>query len=234
MSMTSYVITPPATTSLAIAGSNERFPIRRVFCVARNYAAHAIEMGANPDAEPPFFFTKPADAIVPAAGTVPYPPASKDMHHEVELVVALGKGGVNVAPEDALSLVWGYGAGLDLTCRDLQAEAKKMGRPWDFAKGFDASGPCSELHPVSEVGHPASARVWVEVNGEIKQDGNVDQMIWDVPKLISLLSRFVALQPGDLIFSGTPEGVGPLAPGDKVRGGVDGVAGFQLEIGAAR
>ncbi|MGZ5787381.1 MAG: fumarylacetoacetate hydrolase family protein [Ramlibacter sp.] len=229
--MTSYAITPPATPSLAIAGSNERFPIRRVFCVARNYAAHAREMGANPDREPPFFFTKPADAVVPAAGVVPHPPASKDMHHEVEMVVAIGKAGANVDPSDALSLVWGYGAGLDLTCRDLQAAAKEAGRPWDFAKGFDASGPCSELHPVSEVGHPNNARVWVEVNGVVKQDGNLDEMIWKVPEVIAAISRYVALQPGDLIFSGTPAGVGPLVPGDRVRGGVDGVAGFQLEIG---
>jgi fumarylpyruvate hydrolase len=231
--MTTFAITPPAITSLAIAGSSERFPLRRVFCVGRNYAAHAREMGNDPDREPPFFFMKPADAVVPAAGTLPYPPATNDMHHEVEMVVALGKGGANVAPQDALSLVWGYGVGLDLTRRDIQAVAKEMSRPWDMAKGFDASAPCSELHPVSEVGHPSGARIWLEVNGTVKQDGNLDEMIWPVADVIAHLSRYVALQPGDLIFSGTPAGVGPLVPGDRVRGGLDGVAGFQLEVGAA-
>ncbi len=229
--MTTFAIAPPATASLAIAGSSERFPLRRVFCVARNYAAHAREMGANPDREEPFFFTKPADAVVAAAGVVPYPPATEDLHHEVELVVAIGKPGVNVKPEEALSLVWGYGVGLDLTRRDLQAQAKAAGRPWDMAKGFDASGPCSELHPVSEVGHPSKGRIWLEVNGAIAQEGDLDQMIWSVPDMIAFLSTFVALQPGDLIYSGTPSGVGPLAPGAKVRGAVDGVAGFELAIG---
>jgi fumarylpyruvate hydrolase len=231
--MSTFAITPPVTVSLAIAGSSDRFPLRRVFCVGRNYAAHAREMGNDPDREPPFFFMKPADAVVPAAGTLPYPPATKDMHHEVEMVVALGKGGANVAPEDALSLVWGYGVGLDLTRRDIQAVAKEMSRPWDMAKGFDASAPCSELHPVSEVGHPSNARIWLEVNGAVKQDGNLAEMIWPVADVIAHLSRYVALQPGDLIFSGTPSGVGPLAPGDHVRAGLDGVAGFQLDIGAA-
>jgi fumarylpyruvate hydrolase len=230
--MTSFAITPPAIPSLAIAGSTERFPLRRVFCVGRNYAAHAREMGANPDREAPFFFTKPADAVVPAAGVVPYPSQTSDMHHEIELVVAIGKGGVNVKTEDALSLVWGYGVGIDLTRRDLQATAKEMGRPWDMAKGFDASAPCSELHPVSEVGNPSKARIWLEVNGALKQEGNLDEMIWPVADVIAYLSTFVALQPGDLIYSGTPSGVGPLSPGDQVRGGVDGVAAFQLQIGA--
>jgi fumarylpyruvate hydrolase len=231
--MSTFAITPPPVPSLAIAGSGDRFPLRRVFCVGRNYAAHAREMGNDPDREPPFFFTKPADAVVPAAGTLPYPPATKDMHHEVEMVVALGKGGANVTPEDALSLVWGYGVGLDLTRRDIQAVAKEMSRPWDMAKGFDASAPCSELHPVAQVGHPANARIWLEVNGAVKQDGNLNEMIWPVADVIAHLSRYVELKPGDLIFSGTPAGVGPLAPGDRVRGGLDGVAGFQLEVGPA-
>lgn len=231
--MTTFAITPPAIPSLAIAGSSERFPLRRVFCVGRNYAAHAREMGNDPDREPPFFFTKPADAVVPAAGTLPYPPATRDMHHEIEMVVALGKGGANVAAADALSLVWGYGVGIDLTRRDLQAVAKEMSRPWDMAKGFDASAPCSELHPVAQVGHPSGARIWLEVNGTVKQDGNLDEMIWPVADVIAHLSRYVTLMPGDLIFTGTPSGVGPLVPGDRVRGGLDGVAGFQLEVGPA-
>ncbi|GAB3429315.1 fumarylacetoacetate hydrolase family protein [Massilia solisilvae] len=231
--MTTFAITPPAIPSLAIAGSSERFPLRRVFCVGRNYAAHAREMGNDPDREPPFFFTKPADAVVPAAGTLPYPPATRDMHHEIEMVVALGKGGANVAAADALSLVWGYGVGIDLTRRDLQAVAKEMSRPWDVAKGFDASAPCSELHPVAQVGHPSGARIWLEVNGTVKQDGNLDEMIWPVADVIAHLSRYVTLMPGDLIFTGTPSGVGPLSPGDRVRGGLDGVTGFQLEVGPA-
>lgn len=231
--MSEFVINPPATPSVAVSGSSARFPVRRVFCVGRNYAAHAREMGKDPDREPPFFFMKPADAVVAAQGVVPYPPATSDLHHEVEMVVALGGGGANVAPADALSLVWGYGVGLDLTRRDMQAVAKEMSRPWDLAKGFDASAPCSALRPVSEVGHPADARIWLEINGEVKQDGALQEMIWSVADVISHISRFVTLAPGDLIFSGTPADVGPLQPGDRVHGAVDGVAEFDFEVGAA-
>lgn len=230
--MTDFVISPPPVPSLAIAGSSARFPLRRVFCVGRNYAAHAREMGKDPSREPPFFFMKPADAVVPASGTLPFPRATDDLHHEVEMVVALGEGGADIRPDEALSRVWGYGVGLDLTKRDVQAVAKELSRPWDLAKGFDASAPCSALHPVGEVGHPSGKRIWLEVNGVIRQDGNLDEMIWPVADMISYLSRHVVLAPGDLIFSGTPSGVGPLAPGDRLRGGVDGVAGFELEIGA--
>jgi fumarylpyruvate hydrolase len=233
MSMTQFVITPPAAPSVAVAGSAQRFPVRRVFCVARNYAAHAREMGRDPNREPPFFFTKPADAVVAAEGTIAYPRATNDLHHEVEMVVALSGGGADITPEQALSLVWGYGVGLDLTKRDLQAVAKELSRPWDMAKGFDASAPCSALHPVSETGHPAGRRIWLEVNGVVKQDGNLDEMIWPVPEMISYLSRFVELAPGDLIFSGTPAGVGPLIPGDHVRGVLDGVASFEYTVGPA-
>ncbi|WP_426173713.1 fumarylacetoacetate hydrolase family protein [Massilia sp. TWR1-2-2] len=231
--MTEYVISPPATPSIAVAGSSARFPIRRLFCVGRNYAAHAREMGNDPNREPPFFFMKPADAVVDAQGTLPYPPATNDLHHEVEMVVALGAGGANIAPADALSTVWGYGVGLDLTLRDIQAVAKDLRRPWDFSKGFDASAPCSALHPVSEVGHPAGARIWLEVNGAVVQQGTLDELIWPVADIISHISRFVTLAPGDLIFSGTPAGVGALQPGDRVRGGVDGVATFECAIGQA-
>lgn len=228
--MSEFVITAPATPSVAVAGSSARFPVRRVFCVGRNYAAHAREMGSDPNREPPFFFTKPADAVVPAGGAVPYPPSTGDLHHEIELVVALGAGGADIAPERALDLVWGYGVGLDLTRRDLQAVAKDSGRPWDMAKGFDASAPCSALHPVSELGHPANARIWLEVNGALRQEGNLDEMIWSVAEVIAALSRYVTLAPGDLIYSGTPSGVAALEPGDRVRGGVDGVEVFELEI----
>ena len=230
--MPDFVIPAPATPSIAVAGSSARFPIRRVFCVGRNYAAHAREMG-NDEREPPFFFMKPADAVVAAKGVLPYPPATGDLHHEVELVVALGAGGANLAAADALALVWGYGVGLDLTRRDMQAVAKQMSRPWDFAKGFDASAPCSQLRPVSDGGHPADARIWLEVNGEIKQDGNLREMIWPVADIISYISRSVTLAPGDLIFSGTPAGVAALQPGDRVRGGVDGVTDVDFQMGPA-
>ena len=230
--MPDYVITAPVATSVAVSGSEARFPVRRVFCVGRNYAAHAREMGSDPNREPPFFFTKPADAVVPASGAVPYPPLTDDLHHEIELVVALGAGGSNVDADRALDLVWGYGVGLDLTRRDLQAVAKDAGRPWDMAKGFDASAPCSALHPVSAVGHPADARIWLEVNGKLRQEGNLNEMIWPIADVIASLSRYVTLAPGDLIYSGTPSGVAALQPGDRVRGGVDGVEVFELEIGS--
>lgn len=230
--MSDFVFTPPAAPSVVVAGSASRFPVRRVFCVGRNYAAHAREMGSDPSREPPFFFAKPADAVVPASGTVPYPPATDDLHHEVELVVALGSGGLDVPVERALSLVWGYGVGLDLTRRDLQAAAKHAGRPWDMAKGFDASAPCSALRRVDEAGHPARGRIWLEVNGQLKQQGDLGEMIWPVADVISYLSRFVTLAAGDLIYTGTPAGVGALQPGDRVRGGVDGVGVFELEVGS--
>jgi fumarylpyruvate hydrolase len=228
--MSSYVIQAPVQPSLGVANSEQRFPIRRVFCVGRNYGAHAREMGSDPNREPPFFFTKPADAVVPASGAVPYPPATQDLHHEVELVVALGAGGTDIDPAKALELVWGYGVGLDLTRRDLQAVAKDSGRPWDMAKGFDASAPCSDLVPAARLGHPQEARIWLEVNGELKQQGNLNEMIWPIPDVIASLSRLVTLAPGDLIYTGTPAGVAALKPGDQLRGGVDGVAEFALSI----
>lgn len=228
--MTAFVITPPSVPALAVAGSDQVFPLRRVFCVGRNYASHAREMGSDPNREPPFFFTKPADAVVPASGAVPYPSATKELHHEIELVVALGAGGTNIAPEQALDLVWGYGVGLDLTRRDLQAIAKKDGRPWDMAKGFDASAPVGPLLPVASTGHPQQGRIWLEVNGQLKQEGDLNEMIWPVADIIASLSRLVTLAPGDLIFTGTPSGVGALEPGDRVRGGVDGVSTFELTV----
>lgn len=230
--MPEFVIIPPATPSVAVAGASARFPVRRVFCVGRNYAAHAREMGADPSREPPFFFMKPADAVIDARGVIPFPPATNDLHHEVEMVVALAGGGSDIAPQDALALVWGYGVGLDLTRRDLQAVAKELGRPWDFAKGFDASAPCSALHPVSEVGHPRDARITLTVNGVARQQGSLQEMIWPVAEIISHISRFVTLAPGDLIFSGTPAGVAALQAGDRVHAEVEGVAAFDLEMGS--
>ncbi len=229
--MTDYAFTPPAIPSLAIFGSSARFPIRRVFCVGRNYAAHAREMGSDPNREPPFFFMKPADAVVPAEGALPYPPATEDLHHEIELVVALRSGGADIPADEALAKVWGYGVGLDLTRRDLQAAAKENGRPWDMAKGFDASAPCSPLRPVSSFGHPSEdACIRMTVNGEVRQEGALTEMIWSVADIISHLSRLVTLAPGDLIFTGTPAGVGALKPGDRVHGEVAGVDEFDFEI----
>ncbi|MFM0080109.1 fumarylacetoacetate hydrolase family protein [Paraburkholderia sediminicola] len=229
--MTEYSVTPPTITSVAVSGSTSRFPVRRVFCVGRNYADHAREMGANPDRDPPFFFSKPADAVVPATGVLPYPPLTSDLHHEIELVIAVGKEGKTIAPENALDFVWGYGVGVDLTRRDLQATAKKLSRPWDWAKGFDASAPVSEIKPASELGHPSCGRIWLSVNGEVRQQGDLSEMIWPVADIISYVSQAVTVKPGDLIFSGTPAGVGALRPGDKVAGGVDGVTNFSFEVG---
>lgn len=231
--MTQFVITPPATPSVGIAGSADRFPIRRVFCVGRNYAAHAREMGNDPSREPPFFFTKPADAVVPGSGIVAYPPLTSNLHHEVEMVVAMREGGRNIAVEDALNLIWGYGVGLDLTRRDLQDEAKKMSRPWDWSKGFDASAVCSELVPVEKVGHPDGVcKIWLSINGQERQRGTLDEMIWRVAEVIAAISRSVEIAPGDLIYTGTPAGVGALEPGDKVRAAVEGVIEIAFEIAA--
>jgi len=229
--MTDFAFTPPATPSLAIFGSSARFPIRRVFCVGRNYATHAREMGSDPDREPPFFFMKPADAVVPAEGALLYPSATKELHHEIELVVAMRSGGADIPADEALAKVWGYGVGIDLTRRDLQSIAKDTGRPWDMAKGFDASAPCSPLRPVSAFGHPTEeAAIRITVNGEVRQEGCLNEMIWPIADIISHLSRLVTLAPGDLIFTGTPGGVGALQPGDRVHGEVAGVDEFDLEI----
>jgi len=229
--MTDFVIQPAPQASVAVAGSQARFPIRRVFCVGRNYAAHAREMGKDPDREPPFFFTKPADAVVAAEGTVPYPPLTENLHHEIELVVAIGKAGANVKPEQALDLVWGYGVGVDMTRRDLQDVAKKMSRPWDWSKSFDASGPCGPLQPASAIGHPAKGAIWLKVNGETRQQGDLTELIWPVADVIAYISEAMTLQPGDLIFTGTPAGVGALNPGDAVTAGAEGVGEIAFTIG---
>ena len=188
-------------------------------------------MGKDPDREPPFFFMKPADAVLDANGVIPYPSLTAEFHHEIEMVVALKAGGTNVAPQEARNLVWGYGVGVDLTRRDIQDEAKKLSRPWDWAKGFDASAPCSPIHPVEVVGHPDTGEIWLKVNGVLKQRGDLQDLIWSVPEVISAISQAVALAPGDLIYSGTPAGVGPLQPGDDVTGAVEGVAEFDFTIG---
>jgi len=212
--MSKFVITPPDTPSVTVADSKSRFPVRRIFCVGRNYAAHAREMGKDPDREPPFFFTKPADAVVDDNTTIPYPPETENFHYEAELVVAIGKGGVNISEASALEHVWGYAIGNDLTRRDLQAAAKKLGRPWDWGKAFDNSAICGPVHPVESVGHLQEGMIRLSVNGEVKQDADLNEMIWSIPEQIAILSRTMEVKPGDLIYSGTPAGVGPLAVGD--------------------
>ncbi|MFZ2651425.1 MAG: fumarylacetoacetate hydrolase family protein [Burkholderiaceae bacterium] len=221
--MSNYVIDIGPLPSLPVASSPQRFPVGRIYCVGRNYAEHAREMGHDPDREPPFFFMKAANSIVQNNATLAYPVGTKDVHHEIELVVAIGKGGKNIPVDKALSHVWGYGVGLDMTRRDLQGEAKKLGRPWEMGKSFDESAPVTALHPVSEVGHPAKGAITLKVNGQVRQTGDLAMQIWSVPEQISYLSNLITLQPGDLIFSGTPAGVGPIKPGDKLEGHVDGV-----------
>ena len=230
--MTEFVIPAPAAPSLAIAGQQARFPLRRVYCVGRNYSEHAREMGHDPDREPPFFFSKPADAVIPASGVMPYPTLTADLHYEVELVVAIAKGGKNIAAEQALEHVWGYTVGVDLTRRDLQAAAKKLGRPWDFAKGFDDSAPANPLLPVSQIGHPAKGKIWLDVNGEARQRGDLSDQIWQVAEVISHLSQAIELKPGDLIYTGTPAGVGAINPGDVITGGIAGLSEFSFTLGA--
>lgn len=218
----------------AAVGAGRGFPVRRVYCVGRNYEAHAREMGHDPDREPPFFFTKPADAVLyvapGATGEFPYPSRSNNVHFEMELVVAIGKGGKDIAVERALEHVFGYALGLDMTRRDLQAEAKKLGRPWDVAKGFDHSAPLGPIHPVSKVGHVERGAIWLNVNGVEKQRSDVSQLIWSVGETIAFLSTLFTLQPGDLIFSGTPEGVGAVVKGDLMTGGVEGLGEFSVRV----
>jgi fumarylpyruvate hydrolase len=225
-----FIIPPPAIPSLAIRGSSKRFPIHRVYCVGRNYAEHAIEMGHDPDKEPPFFFQKNPDNVIPADQGFPYPSQTNDVHHEIELVVALHKGGTNIPLDKALDHVWGYCVGLDMTRRDLQGEAKKLGRPWEVGKAFEKSAPCGPLIPASEIGHPAKGAVWLDVNGKRKQSGDLDQLIWKVPEMISFLSGLFELAPGDLIMSGTPAGVAAVVKGDRMTGGVAGVGEIQVSV----
>lgn len=228
---------PITTTTLAIAGSAERFPVRRVYCVGRNYADHAREMGHDPDREPPFYFTKPADAVFTAAEgydggpphQLPYPPQTDNLHHEIELVVAIGVGGADIDPGTALQHVWGYGVGVDLTRRDLQDVAKQARRPWDLAKGFDASGPISALVPAGSV-DPGNGRICLSVDDDLRQDGDLADQIWPVADVIAHLSKSIALRTGDLIMTGTPAGVGPIGRGQQVRGGIEGVGDVSFVV----
>ena len=217
--------------ALPVAGTDQTFPVRRIYCVGRNYAAHAREMGHDPDREPPFFFMKPADTLIQNGGTMPYPSATRDMHHEIELVVAIAKGGKDIPETSALDHVYGYAVGLDMTRRDLQAEAKKLGRPWDMGKGFDHSAPCTAIVPAAKIGHPAKAAIWLKVNGQVRQKADVADLIWNVSETIAYLSGLVELFPGDLIFTGTPEGVAACGRGDVLEGHVEGVGDLTVTIG---
>lgn len=218
-----FVITPPPQAFVPVI-DGDPFPVRRIYCVGRNYAAHTREMGHDPDREPPFFFMKPADALTEDGSTIPYPPATADLHHEIELVVALGKGGANIPKEKALECVFGYTVGLDMTRRDLQSDAKERGRPWDTGKGFDHSAPIGALRSATGIGHPTNARISLSVNGDNRQDGNINQMIWNVPETIAYLSGLFELQPGDIIFTGTPHGVAAVEPGDRLECSIEGIA----------
>jgi fumarylpyruvate hydrolase len=227
--MADFVFPAPEVASVAIDGSAQRFPVHRIYCVGRNYADHAKEMGSDPKANPPVFFMKPADAIRPTESAVPYPPQTANLHHEVELVVAIGAAGHDIPAERALEHVFGYAVGNDLTRRDLQNAAKRQGAPWDTSKGFDASAPCGAIRR-AVVGHVASGRIWLSVNGQLRQDADVSAMIWSVPEIIAQLSKLYTLQPGDLIYTGTPAGVGVLVPGDRIEGGVEGLPALRHTI----
>lgn len=229
----SYVFPPPSVTSVPVSGVDGRFPVHRIYCVGRNYEEHAKEMGFT-GREPPFFFMKPADALVLAAGDepalLPYPSLTKDLHHEIELVVAIGEGGQDIAAADAARHIYGYAVGLDMTRRDLQGEMKKQGRPWCIGKGFDASAPISPITPAAQAGAIDTAAIWLKVNGEERQRSSVGQLIWKISEIIEHLSRAWALAPGDLIYTGTPAGVASVQRGDLLEGGVDGLAPLRLRV----
>jgi fumarylpyruvate hydrolase len=228
--MSDWIFQPPPVVGVEIAGTAARFPVRRIFCVGRNYAAHAREMGRDPEREFPFFFTKPADAIVPDGQAVAYPPETSNFHYEIELVVAIGKEGFDIPVEQARDYIFGYTVGNDLTRRDLQLEAREKGRPWDWGKAFDDSAVISPLRRIEDVGHPEHGRIWLAVNGETKQDQDIADLIWSVPEIVSILSRSMRIKPGDLIYTGTPAGVGPIKVGDRVTGGIDGLGTHAIEI----
>lgn len=226
----SFVIPAPPQAAIAVAGESKSFPVRRIWCVGRNYLEHIREMG-NDERAPPFFFAKHADMVVADGATIPYPPLTKDFHHEVELVVALKSGGHNIPADKALDHVYGYAVGIDLTRRDLQGAAKKKERPWEIGKSFDHSAPCGMLQPAAKIGHPAKGNIWLSVNGTEKQKGDLTELIWSVPEIIAKLSEQVTLDAGDIILTGTPAGVGALVPGDKVECGIDGIGTLKIAIG---
>ena len=230
MSDSRYVIPPAPQATIAVAETDKVFPVRRIWCVGRNYIEHIREMGQDERA-PPFFFAKPADAIVPDGGTVPYPSLTKDMHHEVELVVALKSGGRNIPVAKANDCIFGYAVGIDLTRRDLQIASRDVKRPWEVGKAFDASAPCGPLMPAGKIGHPTKGKIVLKVNGQVRQDGDLDQLIWNVPEIIAKLSEMVELAAGDIIMTGTPAGVSALQPGHKLECEVEGVGKLRVTIG---
>jgi fumarylpyruvate hydrolase len=227
-----YVFPPAHYPAVALRGRTDFFPVRRIYCVGRNYAEHAREMGMDPEREPPFFFAKPADAIVPDGSQIMYPLRTGNLHHEIELVLALGAGGRNIPVETAREQIFGYAVGLDLTRRDLQAAARKDGRPWDTAKGFDQSAPISSIVPASDIGHPRQGRIALEVNGVLRQHGDIADMIWKIPEIVAELSTYFELAPGDLIYTGTPAGVGPIERGDRLEGSIEGVGTLSVSLAA--
>jgi fumarylpyruvate hydrolase len=229
MSEESYVIAPPPRPAIAVVDTDKTFPVRRIWCVGRNYEEHIREMGHDVR-DPPFFFSKPPDAIVPDRSKVPYPPLTKDMHHEVELVVALKSGGRDITAERALDCIFGYAVGIDLTRRDLQIASRDMKRPWEIGKAFDASAPCGPLQPASKIGHPGKGRIALKANGQVRQDGDLAQMIWNVPEVIAKLSEMVELAAGDVIMTGTPSGVAATVPGDKLECEIAGVGTLTVTI----
>lgn len=225
-----YAVPAAPVVTLPVAGSEETYPVRRIWCVGRNYAAHAREMGSDPDRDPPFFFAKPTDAIVQNGDPIPYPSGTKNLHHEIELVVAIGKAGSKISVEQALDHVYGYAVGLDMTRRDLQQLGKDHGRPWDFGKDFDEAAPCSALVPAAKIGHPDKGGISLLVNGKTRQNADLSEMIWSVPEQIAYLSEYYTLVPGDIIYSGTPAGVGPVKPGDELHATVEGVGELKVSI----
>ncbi|WP_370159623.1 fumarylacetoacetate hydrolase family protein [Limimaricola soesokkakensis] len=226
--MNDFVIPAPPVPTIPTTDGG-LFPVHRVYCIGRNFAAHAVEMGHDPDREPPFFFQKNPDNL-DASGTFPYPPQSQDVHHEVELLVALKSGGSDIPVEKALDHVWGYGVALDMTRRDLQGEAKKAGRPWEIGKAFERSGPVSPLMPVAQSGHPEQGRIELRVNDELAQEGDLNQMIWKVPEMISYLSEYFELAAGDVIMAGTPAGIGPVKRGDRMRASIEGLRDLAVSV----
>ncbi|PYU23759.1 MAG: fumarylacetoacetate hydrolase [Acidobacteria bacterium] len=225
-----YVVTPEPAPTLPVLGTADCFPVNRIFCVGRNYADHAREMGHNPDREPPFFFLKPGHALLPEGRDFPYPSSSHNVHYEFELVAALDKGGTDIRVEDALNHIYGYAVGLDMTRRDLQLQAQKMARPWDVGKAFDLSAPCSAVAPASKIGHPKKGPIWLERNGKRVQSSDLSALIWNVPEIIAQLSSLFRLTPGDLVFTGTPAGVGPVQRGDILHGFIEGVGELTVRV----
>lgn len=228
--MPKYAIEPMEIPTVAIAGTDATFPVRRVYCVGRNYAEHAREMGSDPDRDPPFFFMKPNNTVIPDGADFPYPPRSTNVHFEMELVVAIGKGGADIPQSRANDHIFGYACGLDMTRRDLQLAMREKGRPWEVGKAFDASAPCAEIQPAGDIGHPSAGAIWLKVNGDTKQNADISDLIWNVPETVEYLSGLFELQPGDLIYTGTPAGVGPIVKGDLMEGHIEGVGHITIKV----